>query len=130
MCGGTCLTQFFFECAEGLSPRVRGNPFFMAISANITRTIPACAGEPQSDHASDRVVANYPRVCGGTLKKKYNSPLQQELSPRVRGNQTDLEKAQGEVRTIPACAGEPLQEDNARYSYENYPRVCGGTRLP
>ena len=49
----------------------------------------------------------YPRVCGGTAHQRALIDLVRGLSPRVRGNHVHLEELRGEVRSIPACAGEP-----------------------
>ena len=50
------------------------------------------------------------------------------LSPRVRGNPTDDAVGQTALRSIPACAGEPLQCKEESMNDKVYPRVCGGTR--
>ena len=51
------------------------------------------------------------------------------LSPRVRGNLLLLPLLLLALRSIPACAGEPLPPLSLLTSREVYPRVCGGTRL-
>ncbi len=87
VCGGTGLMGRASRLAKGLSPRVRGNPFFASRNEIIRRSIPACAGEPLLDpvgRPDDRV---YPRVCGGTLTRGRLSAKREGLSPRVRGNQ-------------------------------------------
>ena len=43
VCGGTAAAA---AAAEGLSPRVRGNPGYGRGEARERRSIPACAGEP------------------------------------------------------------------------------------
>ena len=47
VCGGTLLTGAGVSYAEGLSPRVRGNPVRSKAAASAGRSIPACAGEPR-----------------------------------------------------------------------------------
>ena len=49
------------------------------------------------------------------------------LSPRVRGNQRPAAEGDSDVRSIPACAGEPKSLTPADPSDGVYPRVCGGT---
>ena len=34
----------------------------------------------------------------------------------------------GELGSIPACAGEPVNQNVAQLEVKVYPRVCGGTR--
>ena len=46
VCGGTDTTPPAAAKAEGLSPRVRGNPEVLIYRDAKLRSIPACAGEP------------------------------------------------------------------------------------
>ena len=69
----------------------------------------------------------YPRVCGGTLPTAPRRGQRVGLSPRVRGNPIDLRPAGAMLRSIPACAGEPLSIRCCPASSKVYPRVCGGT---
>ena len=50
------------------------------------------------------------------------------LSPRVRGNLPAPAPALCGVRSIPACAGEPVVSGRVPLPFWVYPRVCGGTR--
>ena len=70
----------------GLSPRVRGNPDDTPEGSELTRSIPACAGEPRFSNQAVTGAEVYPRVCGGTLNQAFIQPTSQGLSPRVRGN--------------------------------------------
>ena len=45
----------------------------------------------------------------------------------MRGNHDGSSSAHPGLRSIPACAGEPLSELTAAAVGEVYPRVCGGT---
>ena len=47
-CGGTALSVSALSVSAGLSPRVRGNLLVSAIGDDLTGSIPARAGEPQS----------------------------------------------------------------------------------
>ena len=47
----------------------------------------------------------------------------------MRGNQGALRAASVQIRSIPACAGEPEQDDANDGEEEVYPRVCGGTQI-
>ena len=86
VCGGT-FTTFPESCIlTGLSPRVRGNHFKIALARWLNRSIPACAGEPSSATTHRGFHWVYPRVCGGTAVPLGTSNLERGLSPRVRGN--------------------------------------------
>ena len=108
MCGGTFGVFNAFIIRTGPSPRVRGNLINVAEALDIPRTIPACAGEPQTDNPLALPDQDHPRVCGGTLSAARLKKCCSGPSPRVRGNHhMELSKACLH-RTIPACAGEPL----------------------
>ena len=68
-------------------------------------------------------------MCGGTFHLRKVVPASAGLSPRVRGNPLYAPRIFSQVRSIPACAGEPPSFDRKHCSYTVYPRVCGGTRL-
>ena len=111
----------------GLSPRVRGNLQRPQLDAGSRRSIPACAGEPcgqPSDAQHQRV---YPRVCGGTLTARMTEVKGRGLSPRVRGNLLLAALTPILARSIPACAGEPVERMPDIHAKRVYPRVCGGT---
>ena len=66
VCGGTASARFRDAYRHGLSPRVRGNPLSRGCRPGLLRSIPACAGEPQSIIPATGLRQVYPRVCGGT----------------------------------------------------------------
>ena len=69
----------------------------------------------------------YPRVCGGTRPRRRPSSHASGLSPRVRGNLLVWLLLRRSCRSIPACAGEPLDRLSRSMRDLVYPRVCGGT---
>ena len=114
----------------GLSPRVRGNRDRPPDVVPRLRSIPACAGEPARLRAVAGQPQVYPRVCGGTCPAMLVPAYFSGLSPRVRGNlDAGLRRRRG-IRSIPACAGEPVACSAARCAGTVYPRVCGGTAVP
>ena len=147
VCGGTSSLGITGQSASGLSPRVRGNrarqkvgpiprgsiprvrgnPELARHILASTRSIPACAGEPS--RYAGRVTADrvYPRVCGGTQRRRCPCWRNMGLSPRVRGNHRELTRFKHTLGSIPACAGEPLRSSERSSSVRVYPRVCGGT---
>ena len=128
MCGGTLSRQPAGGSGQGLSPRVRGNRCGICGCPSSMRSIPACAGEPATGKARGRRRRVYPRVCGGTVATELGSNLSRGLSPRVRGNLRNILLNLDSQRSIPACAGEPIQLPRRIKLAEVYPRVCGGTR--
>ena len=127
VCGGTSPVAGVRIGIPGLSPRVRGNRMAGMQLEILSRSIPACAGEPALASLQMRQTGVYPRVCGGTTRSRRASVAARGLSPRVRGNHCRRPDAEPTRRSIPACAGEPRQRAGARQDRQVYPRVCGGT---
>ena len=127
VCGGTVSRACRASARAGLSPRVRGNHFDARPRWPALRSIPACAGEPRAGQRGRATQRVYPRVCGGTFIIPVGAAGVKGLSPRVRGNPEHAGRVQVQVRSIPACAGEPLDGAVFRLNAEVYPRVCGGT---
>ena len=94
---------------QGLSPRVRGNQSDAPLHRRGLRSTPACAGEPSLSLRDNGLTAVYPRVCGGTAWRLSLTTCLRGLSPRVRGNRL-LHRLNSPIhRSIPACAGEPVE---------------------
>ncbi len=127
VCGGTRERRSGPLCRGGLSPRVRGNRHSSGMRWPVSRSIPACAGEPRGGRAVRRDDQVYPRVCGGTRWASSFCCVYDGLSPRVRGNPPAAIKETWRKRSIPACAGEPPVRVKAHSGQRVYPRVCGGT---
>ena len=108
VCGGTYARR---NCPpprrNGLSPRVRGNRGTARVARRRRRSIPACAGEPPDDAGSPPPPSVYPRVCGGTHRRRLTDAQRAGLSPRVRGNPAVAPAGFSAAWSIPACAGEP-----------------------
>ena len=107
VCGGTTRSSYAMRSMGGLSPRVRGNRAVLYSGVHYAGSIPACAGEPTVCERPAMPVTVYPRVCGGTLIRTPVSRSARGLSPRVRGNLSELPALKWLGRSIPACAGEP-----------------------
>ncbi len=111
----------------GLSPRVRGNHTNGPTVASGAGPIPAGAGEPRAGRRFHRMPGAYPRGCGGTKNRMKWRWRRLGLSPRVRGNRRRDRQAIGDVRPIPAGAGEPHPAAPGPRDSRAYPRGCGGT---
>ena len=92
---------------EGLSPRTRGNPSQSRHAKSYRGSIPANAGEPESNRVFCAVRRVYPRERGGTELQFAGLSFLDGLSPRTRGNRRDAKAALAAARSIPANAGEP-----------------------
>ena len=86
VCGGTFAENLRLHPSIGLSPRVRGNRYVANSHGVHSRSIPACAGEPETLVSALLKAQVYPRVCGGTVLGSYDPNAPYGLSPRVRGN--------------------------------------------
>ena len=64
--GGTQRWRLVVVRWAGLSPRARGNPIHSPGSPTVSRSIPACTGEPDGGLFVLDVGTLYPRVHGGT----------------------------------------------------------------
>ena len=114
--------------ANGLSPRVRGNPLVPSVHPVHPGSIPARAGEPMPRRAILSHSPVYPRACGGTNGAARHSRPCWGLSPRVRGNPAPVVGWNAVVRSIPARAGEPPGPGPTLSPSPVYPRACGGTQ--
>ena len=129
VCGGTPAQGVFPGLHQGLSPRVRGNLVVAPVWRHYLRSIPACAGEPPTALPTAVSCAVYPRVCGGTSHVRLSVDPVFGLSPRVRGNRQAGDAPVHNIRSIPACAGEPASHTLSPLTARVYPRVCGGTQF-
>ena len=107
VCGGTRAAGGKYFFVVGLSPRVRGNRQVKGYGGILTRSIPACAGEPGHNWPAEGSQEVYPRVCGGTYALLLKIWSYSGLSPRVRGNPVRHSPWLRWQWSIPACAGEP-----------------------
>ena len=70
VCGGTAWSSRAVNILSGLSPRVRGNLLVHQSVLPYAGSIPACAGEPPPLAAAEWRREVYPRVCGGTWRRR------------------------------------------------------------
>ena len=129
VCGATEYRPVVALPLSGLSPRVRGNQIPDLLAAGQVGSIPACAGQPLVAGVAGVVGTVYPRVCGATTTGGVCVNLPVGLSPRVRGNQSPPEYTPRGIRSIPACAGQPLADSRSPARHHGLsPRVRGNRR--
>ena len=88
---------------SGLSPRVRGS----LDPDGVARVYPRVCGGATLMATQSRLGV-YPRVCGGACAQFRPKYLGERVYPRVCGG--SLARLDGSRGSIPACAGEPLQQ--------------------
>ena len=125
--GGTRHATRWHSLAQGLSPRVRGNPALCPDIRTDSGSIPACTGEPLHPNLDLIGREVYPRVYGGTGEGLHEHLTGEGLSPRVRGNLGRHPPRYYRVGSIPACTGEPGCQRDIKHPRAVYPRVYGGT---
>ena len=64
VCGGTYIIANNADDSDGLSPRVRGNRAGAPEPVDISRSIPACAGNLVVDCQAYRLVGSIPACAG------------------------------------------------------------------
>ena len=126
VCGGAARARSEAWNFWGLSPRVRGSPLMKWIVPTGKGSIPTCAGEPENPPPSHSPPEVYPHVCGGADFPHNGKERQQGLSPRVRGSRSGFYYLLDCLRSIPTCAGEPVDHVRGRMAGMVYPHVCGG----
>ena len=110
----------------GLSPRGRGKRDDFRARAGARWSIPAWAGETQSQSPPQHFWRVYPRVGGGNGIVRCASGYGAGLSPRGRGKRFASGGAGCARRSIPAWAGETKRPRPPPPVKWVYPRVGGG----
>ena len=98
----------------GSSPRVRGTPRNLHSGVDLSRFIPACAGNAASATPAGSVWPVHPRVCGERRAVGFGFSLRDGSSPRVRGTPCYTQQGTDAFRFIPACAGNAVRRSCRR----------------
>ncbi len=125
--GGTADFHPIGPYPPGLSPQARGNRRQVISLEENAWSIPAGAGEPLHAQHRDGRSTVYPRRRGGTFFALTLALCTGGLSPQARGNLVLSDGTCGELRSIPAGAGEPIDFRNRANTAKVYPRRRGGT---
>ena len=113
--------------AEGLSPRIRGNPRPTTAAAQMRGSIPAHTGKPRSRPTRTGPGWVYPRAYGETWHCRMNARVMKGLSPRIRGNLALSHECARPQGSIPAHTGKPAIRFARRCRRRVYPRAYGET---
>ena len=118
MYGETVHKMPSFAALVGLSPHVRGNRGGAQRVYLPVGSIPACTGKPGCVRGRRQRAGVYPRMYGETTTSARSGACGTGLSPHVRGNPRPRNRTAPGRRSIPACTGKPLgQNDPLRKSY-------------
>ena len=129
--GATGCEHVAAAVPDGPSPRGRGNLAEKLELADVKGTIPAWAGQPRSGSRPPRPPSDHPRVGGATGSWRAMAAAERGPSPRGRGNPRGEHHGRRRLWTIPAWAGQPLDENPHMTVDEDHPRVGGATpRVP
>ena len=110
---------------DGSSPRVRGTLSEENRTALRIRFIPARAGNAGARRRrSDRATV-HPRACGERVCTGSHSERTRGSSPRVRGTPGGSLDTAGEIRFIPARAGNARIAESGNPTCSVHPRACG-----
>ena len=125
-CAGNAQLDVLRQNRGRVHPRVCGERSSSGSSIPSTsRFIPACAGNAQSQSLRNYTKTVHPRVCGERGGAGSAALHRAGSSPRVRGTPRRLAAPSGEVRFIPACAGNAAAGSRACPGGPVHPRVCG-----
>ncbi len=124
--GGARNRRLAALACTGRSPRARGSRTRCGGTWACSRSIPACAGEPNVSVAETVVGEVDPRVRGGAPTSTPRATRRAGRSPRARGSLRAGKAAGRDRRSIPACAGEPWSSSTKAKTRRVDPRVRGG----
>ena len=113
------------NCTGGSSPRLRGTLQFCEFLRPQHRFIPASAGNTRTGASARCNTTVHPRVCGEHPNPRRRPHCDCGSSPRLRGTHPMIMRCEGNVRFIPASAGNTCSAGiDSRY-WTVHPRVCG-----
>ena len=110
---------------RGSSPHARGTDTARALRLELSRIIPACAGNSARDIAAADAVADHPRMRGEQSMRWKVGPGSPGSSPHARGTGRPDRGAAFASRIIPACAGNRSQRWNDQSTWADHPRMRG-----
>ncbi len=125
-CGGDKKEGIIYSVGLGRSPRVRGRRSFVRDQNDVSRSIPAGAGETVTDSWRHSCSSVDPRGCGGDTCSGVAVCWVIGRSPRVRGRPPVGSVMSYVYGSIPAGAGETDVLASEAIETGVDPRGCGG----
>ena len=124
-CGANTANKRLKITADGSSPRVRGKLGGAHSVGALPRIIPARAGQTSRAAGSHAVSTDHPRACGANPAALLSLVAASGSSPRVRGKPERRSLSDGQLRIIPARAGQTASLSWSRVQSSDHPRACG-----
>ncbi len=124
-CGAHTLSCVCTESKRGSSPRVRGSPSDVDITAHLLGIIPAGAGLTRRSAEQVPRSRDHPRGCGAHRSNLSRRPPCRGSSPRVRGSLHLSACLVSFFGIIPAGAGLTSAELQTTLGCGDHPRGCG-----
>ena len=124
--GGNASTSRATAWTRGSSPLARGKHIGKSMCNLYAGIIPACAGETGRQHLVLGTCEDHPRLRGGNFDCISRFSMPAGSSPLARGKPGVRVGYTGDVRIIPACAGETQQPAAAPPPRRDHPRLRGG----
>ena len=124
--GGNTGSSGNFGCSIGLSPHGRGKRLRCYCGGFGSRSIPARAGETRPRLFRGNHQQVYPRTGGGNVGRRWFRVAGIGLSPHGRGKHLLLAQQRISFGSIPARAGETLEQLQRKLQRKVYPRTGGG----
>ncbi len=124
--GGAIMSRISSRSSTGLSPPARGSRNRSQRRLRHHGSIPARAGEPEVQGATSLIWKVYPRPRGGAIDTCGMAEQYVGLSPPARGSRAQTTGLHTWSRSIPARAGEPLNNGDWGAWVKVYPRPRGG----
>ena len=125
MCGERGSSGLTGSTIRGSSPHVRGTHAGSAVEREISRFIPACAGNASPARPCCCPAPVHPRMCGERAADRAGARGSGGSSPHVRGTRLAVARGGGERRFIPACAGNASMPTPMWPATSVHPRMCG-----
>jgi len=117
--------QLKIQSRGGSSPRLRGTPRLDALQIPMSRFIPAPAGNASASSVRRRSFTVHPRACGERTNPGLVGRRIPGSSPRLRGTLGFDLGHLGELRFIPAPAGNAFAAKAMQGMLAVHPRACG-----
>ncbi len=125
MCGEHISSAVSIVASNGSSPHVRGTLRRHPLKLQVSRFIPACAGNTPGSAPGSAYIPVHPRMCGEHRSSHWAVGIFTGSSPHVRGTRLAPALDQHHPRFIPACAGNTPMDGRQCSSCPVHPRMCG-----
>ena len=125
VCGEHPLLRYCTNPLSGSSPRLRGTQSATMAAPLHMRFIPASAGNTPYRRSAFWSSTVHPRVCGEHSPSWCSCRMATGSSPRLRGTHVTCISPSGDIRFIPASAGNTPFTQAPGSFLSVHPRVCG-----